>query len=262
MNSIRLSMSTLSITPNFKNKLDNSDSTGLTLETSSSSIISDASIAENYFDEESYRDKNGVVKEVSVKQDCNNKGSAKVLRFSKANTITNATAPVSTRISRRPSISIPRQRSLREIFIPERIAEEYDMNAVFTTSASHFEIFRDHSSNHDIDDYNDDDDDDDDDNYSNNSIAFSTTSYSLNHWKNAAVSNCASNIPNDNDTESEEDRSCSIRSIISKSSARILELPRDVEFDSSCDSSSEGDVDDLNADFHDMELYHQPTRYW
>jgi hypothetical protein len=147
---------------------------------------------------------------------------------------------ICTRISRRQSISIPRQRSPRDVSIPEDSLAEDDNDHEFSQSAN--EMFYDP-----VGTYHDD-------SVSDSSVSTNYTTYSK--WRDSVVSK----DNDDNDDDHTEGKS--IRSILS-SSSRLLELPRDVEFDS-CDSSTsnDDDGDELNADLFDTKWYHQKVRHW
>jgi hypothetical protein len=211
--------------------LQNSDSSGLTLDSTSvtSTTFENDSIANEHEVE------NTPFRRKILTEKCSSNTNHKVWRSSYGNCNT-----ISTRISRRPSISIQRQRSLRDVVIPESIAEDRDFTE-FLMSTSHNEI--------PCDGYV----------WNNDSVSVSSTSYASTNWRSSVASKGSATKEEDDETDGRS----SAKSIISKVSARILELPRDVEFDS-CDStnSSECGCDDLNSDFLNMEINGERTRHW
>ncbi len=156
-------------------------------------------------------------------------------------------------LTRRSSIAIRSQCSSRDI--PECVitSECHDDSNSTTMSASYDEILR--YSNSRNDEYD----------HLHEEESILAMSYSPKFWKymfyrnsnNANVQACINNSDNSvalklSTTTTIDERSvCHARGrslrrsgVITKTSARILELPRDVEFDSSCDSSTDEEGDD------------------
>lgn len=200
--------------------LSHSNGSGLTLDATSVTSCTSAGASLNFGDSE----KGSNVKKTTCTLDNSNWRSS----YGNCHTIC-------TRIPRRQSISIPRQRSLREVMIPEDCIADDDNDPEFLFSQSANELCYDPTgSNRDGSTYS--------------------------KWREWVVSKSSRDDDCDDDDDHTEGKS--VRSILS-SSSRLLELPRDVEFDSSCDSSNDnGDDDDLTADFFDSSWYQQNARHW
>lgn len=159
---------------------------------------------------------------------------------------------ICTRILRRPSMSMSRQLSLRDVTstsIPEdRIAEEED-DSEFLFSRSMNELFLDPVDAGILLD-------------STSVSTASTNCTSSSKWKDSVMSRRSKDYyeEEDDDDNFTVNEGKSVRSILSVSSSRLLELPRDVEFDSG--DSSDSDEDDLSADWFDAKWYHQKVRHW
>jgi hypothetical protein len=200
--------------------LNSSNGSGLTLETSSVTSYTSAGASLNFGDSE----KGPVVRKGCIPDNSNWRSS-----YGNCHTIC-------TRIPRRQSISIPRQRSLRDVMIPEDCIEDDDNDPTLSFSQSASGLFADPTGARQDD---------------------STFA----KWRDWVVSRSSRDDDFDDDDDDRTEGK-SVRSILS-SSSRLLELPRDVEFDSSCDSSSSnGDEDDLNADLFDASWYQQKVRHW
>jgi hypothetical protein len=201
--------------------LNSSNGTGVTLDSTSVTSCTSTGASLNVGDSE----KGSIVKKACTIDNNNWRSS-----YGNCHTIC-------TRIPRRQSISIPRQRSLREVMIPEDCIADDDNDLALLFSQSATELFYDPTGT-----YQD------------------GSTYSK--WRDWAVSRSFRDDDFDDDDDDDHTEGKSVRSILS-SSSRLLELPRDVEFDSSCDSSSSnGDGDDLNADFFDAPWDQQKTRHW